>query len=68
MDTTQLKALFNNSNIAPNQVEALLLAFKTEECPAQWRGGDYITRRKEGQLAPCLSHYMNVDDTIPNFD
>jgi len=68
MDTTQLKALFNNSNIATNEVEALLLAFKTEECPTQWRGGDYITARKEGQLAPCLSHYMNVDDTIPNFD
>jgi len=64
IDSTAFKTLFENTNI--HEVEALLLAFETEECPSTWRG-DYITR-KEGQLAPGLSHYMDVDDMIPNFN
>jgi len=64
ISSTEFKTLFANVNI--HEVEALLSAYETEECPSTWRG-DYITR-EEGQLAPGLSHYMDVDDSIPNFN
>ena len=64
IDEKKFTALF--PDVDEHDVIMLMKAMGTEECPSSWRG-DYITR-KEGQLAPGLSHYMDVDYMIPDFN